>query len=247
MSRSLPLTPEVVFRSRGLPGWKGFTLTVFSHIASVSTPDSSLRATLVFTHIPGCTWVHEGLSHRCSVSVKAHGHLGPYRESLGDSGKVNPISGVPDALQRCVKDVFAKTDASSARALAEDVASAIAGSGGIYPDDLLLDRLEIRLLEHKSNGVTLVLASQDFILSGNKIRYAGTSPSGIIIALGSNLGDRNGTIEAACRAIDGDDDMRVLRTSALYENPPMYVEDQGRFLNGVCEVRDCSLPPFRRV
>ncbi|KAI7181243.1 folic acid synthesis protein [Hortaea werneckii] len=38
--------------------------------------------------------------------------------------------------------------------------------------------------------------------------------------------------------------MRVLRTSALYETEPMYVEDQERFLNGVCEIRT-ELPPLR--
>lgn len=65
-----------------------------------------------------------------------------------------------------------------------------------------------------------------------------TSPTNdsVYVALGSNVGDRLEAIEAACRAIDEDQDMRVLRTSALYETEPMYVEDQERFLNGVCEV-----------
>lgn len=57
------------------------------------------------------------------------------------------------------------------------------------------------------------------------------------IALGSNVGDRFAAIEHACRAIDQSLDMRILRTSSLYETEPMYVEDQDRFLNGACLVR----------
>ena len=66
--------------------------------------------------------------------------------------------------------------------------------------------------------------------------FANDSDRGIYIALGSNEGDRLERIEMACRAIDEDIDMSVMRTSALYETEPMYVEDQSRFLNGVCEV-----------
>ncbi|KAF2485216.1 folic acid synthesis protein [Neohortaea acidophila] len=58
----------------------------------------------------------------------------------------------------------------------------------------------------------------------------------VYIALGSNVGDRLQNIENACRLIDADADMRILRTSPLYETAPMYVEDQGRFLNGACEI-----------
>ena len=58
------------------------------------------------------------------------------------------------------------------------------------------------------------------------------------IALGSNVGDRLEMIEKACLALDQDPDIRLLRTSSLYETAPMYVEDQDPFLNGACEV--CS-------
>ncbi|KAI7311582.1 folic acid synthesis protein [Hortaea werneckii] len=71
-----------------------------------------------------------------------------------------------------------------------------------------------------------------------------TTNDGVYVALGSNVGDRLEAIEAACRAIDDDHDMRVLRTSALFETEPMYVEDQERFLNGVCEI-STALPPLR--
>lgn len=58
----------------------------------------------------------------------------------------------------------------------------------------------------------------------------------IFVALGSNLGDRFAAIESACRTIDESADMRVVATSALFETEPMYLEDQNRFLNGVCQV-----------
>lgn len=56
------------------------------------------------------------------------------------------------------------------------------------------------------------------------------------IALGSNVGDRISMIEMACREMDRRN-IKVLRTSALYESAPMYLEDQGLFINGACEVR----------
>lgn len=59
---------------------------------------------------------------------------------------------------------------------------------------------------------------------------------GVVVALGSNVGNRVEEIEKACRAIDEDPDMRIVDTSLLYETEPMYVEDQDRFVNGACEV-----------
>ena len=59
------------------------------------------------------------------------------------------------------------------------------------------------------------------------------------IALGSNLGDRIGWIEKACNEMDARG-IRVKRTSSLWETEPMYVLDQDRFANGVCEV--CYIP-----
>lgn len=57
------------------------------------------------------------------------------------------------------------------------------------------------------------------------------------LALGSNLGDRVEMIELAVREMN-DRGLAVLRTSALYETKPMYLENQESFINGACEV--CS-------
>ncbi|KAF1960867.1 folic acid synthesis protein-like protein [Byssothecium circinans] len=63
------------------------------------------------------------------------------------------------------------------------------------------------------------------------------------IALGSNLGDRVHMIEEACKQMDKTGKIRVLRTSSLWETKAMYVLDQDKFVNGVCEV-DTSLSPI---
>ena len=55
------------------------------------------------------------------------------------------------------------------------------------------------------------------------------------IAFGSNMGDRAANIEKALKMLDKRD-ILVQDTSALYESPPMYYEEQPKFLNGVCKV-----------
>ncbi len=55
------------------------------------------------------------------------------------------------------------------------------------------------------------------------------------IAFGSNLGDRIGWIEKACKHMSSRG-IKIRRTSCLWETEPMYVMDQGSFINGVCEV-----------
>lgn len=74
-------------------------------------------------------------------------------------------------------------------------------------------------------------------LDGKIPSFPSKMQRGVVIALGSNLGNRIEEIEKACRAIDADPDMRIVDTSFLYETKPMYVEDQGEFVNGACEVR----------
>ncbi|KAJ4360174.1 trifunctional dihydropteroate synthetase [Didymosphaeria variabile] len=63
------------------------------------------------------------------------------------------------------------------------------------------------------------------------------------VALGSNLGDRVAMIEQACNEMDQTGKIRVLRTSSLWETKAMYVLDQDKFVNGVCEV-ETSLSPI---
>lgn len=55
------------------------------------------------------------------------------------------------------------------------------------------------------------------------------------LALGSNIGDRISMIESACREMTNRG-IKVIKTSALYETKPMYLEDQQPFINGACDV-----------
>jgi 2-amino-4-hydroxy-6-hydroxymethyldihydropteridine diphosphokinase/dihydropteroate synthase len=55
------------------------------------------------------------------------------------------------------------------------------------------------------------------------------------IALGSNVGDRIAMVEQACQEMEARG-IKVKKTSSLFETAPMYVTDQGAFINGVCEV-----------
>ncbi|KAL8878856.1 MAG: hypothetical protein Q9198_003417, partial [Flavoplaca austrocitrina] len=61
------------------------------------------------------------------------------------------------------------------------------------------------------------------------------------IALGSNVGDRTGTIEQACKEMTSRG-LRVRRTSSLYETEPMYKTDQQSFINGACEIETTLSP-----
>jgi 2-amino-4-hydroxy-6-hydroxymethyldihydropteridine diphosphokinase len=61
------------------------------------------------------------------------------------------------------------------------------------------------------------------------------------LALGSNLGDRAGYLQAAREALP-EAGITLLRTSRVAETEPIGVEDQPRFLNQVLEV-ETSLEP----
>jgi 2-amino-4-hydroxy-6-hydroxymethyldihydropteridine diphosphokinase len=60
------------------------------------------------------------------------------------------------------------------------------------------------------------------------------------IALGSNLGDREANIKKAFDALK--ERIQIVKTSSLYETKPMYVEDQGWFLNCAAKI-ETNLAP----
>jgi 2-amino-4-hydroxy-6-hydroxymethyldihydropteridine diphosphokinase len=53
------------------------------------------------------------------------------------------------------------------------------------------------------------------------------------VALGSNLGDRMATLDAAVRALDADDMTHVMAISRVYETEPVGGPEQGPYLNAV--------------
>nr|OQO21839.1 hypothetical protein B0A51_10303 [Rachicladosporium sp. CCFEE 5018] len=105
------------------------------------------------------------------------------------------------------------------------------------------ERTDRSLHNDRGNVVGDVIEGSLNVVTTTAARVAKASwRRGIVIALGSNIGDRIGEIEKACRAIDADPDMRIVDTSCLYESEPMYVEDQDRFINGVCEIETTLSP-----
>ena len=60
------------------------------------------------------------------------------------------------------------------------------------------------------------------------------------IALGSNLGDREANIKKAIDALKVR--IKIVKASSLYETKPMYIEDQGWFLNCAVEVETDLTP-----
>lgn len=63
------------------------------------------------------------------------------------------------------------------------------------------------------------------------------------LALGSNLGDREGYLESAIRQLKYHQEIEVLSVSDIYETDPVGYEDQDRFLNMAVKVRT-SLDPM---
>ena len=71
---------------------------------------------------------------------------------------------------------------------------------------------------------------------GDSVKLHDDLPYKAYVALGSNLGNRVKSIEKACKMMEEDGNIRIGRSSSLYETEPMYVKDQHDFINGVCEV-----------
>ena len=56
------------------------------------------------------------------------------------------------------------------------------------------------------------------------------------IGIGSNLGDRRKNIDLAIERLSVNKDIRLKRSSSIYETEPVSDIPQGRFLNGVLEI-----------
>jgi 2-amino-4-hydroxy-6-hydroxymethyldihydropteridine diphosphokinase len=61
------------------------------------------------------------------------------------------------------------------------------------------------------------------------------------VALGSNLGDREGTLRAALEALAAEPGIDVVAVSPFYDTEPVGYLDQPRFLNGAAAI-DTELP-----
>ncbi len=62
-------------------------------------------------------------------------------------------------------------------------------------------------------------------------------PTSAYIAIGSNLGDRQSTIDSAIAAIERVQSTRINKVSSIIETPPVGEIEQGAYLNGVLRVQ----------
>ena len=62
------------------------------------------------------------------------------------------------------------------------------------------------------------------------------------VALGSNLGDRLGYLQAAVQQLSKNDDLWIKKMSSVYETEPVGYTDQGAFLNAVIKVESQMAP-----
>ncbi|OBZ15394.1 2-amino-4-hydroxy-6-hydroxymethyldihydropteridine diphosphokinase [Bacillus sp. FJAT-27264] len=62
------------------------------------------------------------------------------------------------------------------------------------------------------------------------------------IALGANLGDREGTLKEALHRLDSHDGVQVVRSSGVYETEPVGYLDQPQFLNMAAALRTTLAP-----
>ncbi|KAF3037680.1 trifunctional dihydropteroate synthetase [Didymella heteroderae] len=56
------------------------------------------------------------------------------------------------------------------------------------------------------------------------------------------MGDRVAMIEKACKEMEASGNVKILRTSSLWETKAMYVVDQDMFVNGACEIETALSP-----
>lgn len=124
-------------------------------------------------------------------------------------------------VQLAMRDVIPLTDASRTRR------------------EQKVDKMKREFVSESNTICVIQLGRRQYEQSQHSLLSDGI-PNGrhrAYLALGSNLGNRVETIESAVREMS-DRGLAVLRTSALYETKPMYLENQESFINGACEV--CS-------
>ena len=62
------------------------------------------------------------------------------------------------------------------------------------------------------------------------------------VALGSNLGDKEGYLREALAGLEGDENIRLLKTSSLITTAPYGGVEQDEFLNGACCIETLYTP-----
>lgn len=264
VTEKLPHNPEIRFyiadRSYRAPAgishfvdrWSYFSAT-FKIYRNCSTSLSNRTVSLAFPGIFGIPFQVEQNIETSNLQLNLYTRLDGIVQEDNDTAQNADLPSRVNYILRTIHDVVRPTLSgatfTSLGDLTNNVVSLLMDHRDLFGDiiDVKNIRVKAQVKEHQ-NLVTQV-AVRSARAPSNTEHTRGLEedpPSGseedvtlknrIFIALGSNMGERLQHIEDACREIDSEPEIRILRTSALYETAPMYVENQDRFLNGVCEV-----------
>ncbi|KAI7246229.1 folic acid synthesis protein [Hortaea werneckii] len=214
------------------------------HVINKPVLAKARRSTRVKTR---CTAILQDPQHEISSGNLGEALIHETMTSLRDIAK----SALGTPLEESCGSFDSDPSARANQYLAERIAARLASDTSWFLSGLQLKEVDVSVGTWKERDI-LGQASAQAAQNGLEldqppsklVRNTTPASDSVYVALGSNVGDRLEAIEAACRAIDEDQEMRILSTSALYETEPMYVENQERFLNGVCEIRT-ELPPLQ--
>ncbi|KAK3678339.1 trifunctional dihydropteroate synthetase [Recurvomyces mirabilis] len=194
--------------------------------------------------ITGLAWGIGSLSRVCSVRLTLRSTFESDMYQFTDDVAAAQVSPTMGSLADALRPLMASYDINSSPSkLASTIASHVREEAALLWLQMPPTAIEVTLMSRSLDGKPIFGQCHSRPSVDTTPSLVTTNQeSTAIIALGSNVGDRLEAIERACSAIDDGPDMRIVRTSNLYESEPMYVEDQARFLNGVCQVRT-QLPP----
>lgn len=167
----------------------------------------------------------------------------PFSQESEIAGIGSAVDYQLDAVHRTLIDRLKSTQDIHSQALASQLAKLAFSLSDEISDGSRLTNVSV-VIYINQNGVHGAIATMRSDLSRSEYEDSrhpfaeipeNLNSHLVYVALGSNIGDRVAMLDLACRELDHYG-IRVVRTSALYETKPMYLEAQRSFVNGVCEV-----------
>ncbi|CCO30983.1 hypothetical protein BN14_05017 [Rhizoctonia solani AG-1 IB] len=168
-----------------------------------------------------------------------------------DSNAPPPVTGFDfRSLVARVSDFTVASEYQTVESLAAAIAQVMLQAGQHIDEVTVRVGKPSALMMANTAAVQITRTLSDFGLSApplyNALDY--TPPKGqhvVILALGSNMGDRFVNIEKGLQALEREG-IKVVDTSYLYDTKAMYHEDQASFVNGVCAI-STSLNPTELI
>lgn len=163
------------------------------------------------------------LGQRFRVTIEAYGDLGSAHRSgnLGDT--INYVE-----IFEVIRTVFFSKKYKILEQLGYDIGEAVLQS---FP---ILKRVHVEIMKPEIP----VPVTCDYFSVTQEVRRETES----YIALGSNLGDREGYLRSAVRQMQYHPDITFIQASSIYETAPVGYDDQENFLNMVVRITT-SLEP----